>query len=193
MAILKVAKLGHPVLRMKAAPVSPEELKLEEIQNFIDDMIETMYEYDGVGIAAPQVHVSRQIAVCEASENARYPEAPEIPLTILINPQIVSRSKEMSDSWEGCLSIPGIRGLVPRYKSIRVKYKTRDGDVVENEFSDFVDRIFQHELDHLDGIIFLDRMDSSHEIITEKEYQRLMSKIMEEANLENQGSDTQSN
>ena len=107
--------------------------------------------------------------------------------TAIINPEILSFSKEKEKDWEGCLSIPGIRGLVPRHKSIRVKYLTRDGKEVESEFSDFIARIFQHELDHLNGTVFLDRMESSLEIITEKEYQRLISKAMEEMDLENEG------
>jgi len=183
--ILEIAELGHPVLRQRAPEV--ENIESERIQSFIDDLIETGIDSNGVGIAAPQVYESKRIFIISSRPNARYPNAPELGPIAIINPEITSFSDEKEKDWEGCLSIPGIRGLVPRHKTIKVKYMTRDGVSKENEFSDFVARIFQHELDHLDGIVFLDRMESSHEIITEREYQHLMTKIMEEANLENKG------
>ena len=183
--ILEIAELGHPVLRQKASEV--EDLQNTELQSFIDDLIETGIDSNGVGIAAPQVYESKRIFIISSRPNARYPNAPELGPIALINPEIISHSDEIEKDWEGCLSIPGIRGLVPRYKSIKVRYQTRDGAKEENEFTDFVARIFQHELDHLNGIVFLDRMESSHEIITEKEYQNLMSKILEETHLENKG------
>ena len=117
----------------------------------------------------------------------RYPNAPELGPVAIVNPEITYFSEEKVKDWEGCVSIPGIRGLVPRHKTIKVKYQTRDGEEVENEFSDFIARIFQHELDHLDGTVFLDRMESSLEIVTEKEYQRLITKEVEERDLENEG------
>lgn len=183
--ILEIAELGHPVLRQRASEV--EDPENQEIQSFIDDLIETGIDSNGVGIAAPQVYESKRIFIISSHPNSRYPNAPELGPIALINPEITSFSEEKEKDWEGCLSIPGIRGLVPRHKSIKVKYLTRDGISKEDEFSDFVARIFQHELDHLDGIVFLDRMESSHEIITEKQYGRLMTKIMEEANIENEG------
>lgn len=185
--ILEIAELGHPVLRKRASEV--EGIENEEVQNFIDDLIETGIDSNGVGIAAPQVYESKRIFIISSHPNARYPKAPDLGPIAIINPEITSFSDEKEKDWEGCLSIPGIRGLVPRHKRVKVKYLTRDGEEVENEFSDFVARIFQHELDHLDGIVFLDRMESSHEIITEKEYQRHISKILEEPNLENKGGD----
>ncbi len=183
--ILEIAELGHPILREMAAQV--KNLEDEEIQNFIDNLITTAIEANGVGIAAPQVYESKRIFIISSRPNERYPNAPEMEPTAIINPEILSFSEEKEKDWEGCLSIPGIRGLVPRHKSIRVKYLTRDGKEVESEFSDFIARIFQHELDHLNGTVFLDRMESSLEIITEKEYQRLISKAMEEMDLENEG------
>ena len=183
--ILEIAELGHPILRQRASEV--ENFKDPELQSFIDDLIETGIDSNGVGIAAPQVYESKRIFIISSRPNTRYPSAPELGPIALINPEIVSHSSEKEKDWEGCLSIPGIRGLVPRYKRVKVKYVTRDGISKEDEFSDFVARIFQHELDHLDGIVFLDRMESSHEIITEKEYGKLMTKIMEEANIDNEG------
>ena len=183
--ILEISELGHPILRQRASEV--DNLRDKDVQNFIDDLIETCIDSNGVGIAAPQVYKSERIFIISSRPNARYPNAPELGPIALINPAITSFSEEKEKDWEGCLSIPGIRGLVPRHKTIKVKYQTRDGVLVENEFSDFIARIFQHELDHLNGIVFLDRMESSREIITEKEYHRLMTKEMEDRDLEKEG------
>src|SRR5688572_33435507 len=120
MSILKVARLGHPVLREVTAHVSQRDLQSAPMQKFIDDMIETNKEPDGVGLAADQVHESKQIAVLEVADNPRYPNKSKVPLTVLVNPSITPLSDEMEDDWEGCLSIPDLRGRVPRYKSIRV-------------------------------------------------------------------------
>jgi len=171
--ILEITELGHPILRQRASEV--EYLKAQEIQNFIDDLIETGIDSNGVGIAAPQVNESLRIFIISSRPNVRYPNAPELGPVAIINPEIIFFSEEKEKDWEGCLSIPGIRGLVPRHKTIRVKYQTREGNEVENEFSDFIARIFQHELDHLNGIVFLDRIDSNKELVTEKEYQKLIS------------------
>src|SRR5262252_9637633 len=127
MSILKVARLGHPVLRRVTEPIPARELQSPAWQKFIDDMIETMKEYDGVGLAADQVHESKQIAVLEVAENPRYPNKPNVPLTVLINPKISPVTDEMEEDWEGCLSIPDIRGKVPRHKSIQVQARDRDG------------------------------------------------------------------
>ncbi len=183
--ILEISELGHPILRQRASEVV--DLRDKDVQNFIDDLIETCIDSNGVGIAAPQVYKSERIFIISSRPNARYPNAPELGPIALINPAITSFSEEKEKDWEGCLSIPGIRGLVPRHKTIKVKYQTRDGVLVENEFSDFNARFFQHELDHLNGIVFLDRMESSREIITEKEYHRLMTKEMEDRDLEKEG------
>src|SRR3954466_12089427 len=113
MSILKVARLGHPILRKIAEPVSEKELRSEATRRFVDDMIETMKEYDGVGLAADQVHVSKQIAVLEVADNPRYPEKSNVPLTVLINPRVSPVDSEVQEDWEGCLSIPDMRGLVP--------------------------------------------------------------------------------
>jgi peptide deformylase len=158
MAILKVARLGNPVLRKIAAPLTPREIQSPSFQKFIDDMIETMKEYDGVGLAADQVHESKQIAVLEVAENPRYPDKPNVPLTVLINPKISPLTDEMEEDWEGCLSIPDIRGRVPRHKSIQVQALDRDGKPLEFIAVDFHARVIQHEWDHLNGKVYLDRM-----------------------------------
>ena len=158
MSILKVARLGNPVLRKVTEPLSAREFQSAACQKFIDDMIETMKEYDGVGLAADQVHESKQIAVLEVADNPRYPDKPKVPLTVLINPKITPLTEEMADDWEGCLSIPDLRGQVPRYKTIRVQALDRNGKELNFIANDFHARVIQHEWDHLNGKVYLDRM-----------------------------------
>jgi peptide deformylase len=158
MSILKVARLGHPVLRKVTETVSQRELQSPPLQQLIDDMIETMKEYEGVGLAADQVHESKQIAVLEVADNPRYPEKPRVPLTVLVNPTIAPLSEDMEEDWEGCLSIPDLRGMVPRYKSIRVQALDREGKEIDFVANEFHARVIQHEFDHLNGKVYLDRM-----------------------------------
>lgn len=172
--LLQVAQLGHPFLRRKALLV--KDIKNIEIQKLIDDLITTVMDVDGVGIAAPQVYQSLRVFILASHPNPRYPNAPKMKPTAIINPKIISFSKEKAKDWEGCLSIPGIRALVPRHRSIVVEYTTRQGKKQKKDFIDFVARIFQHEYDHLEGIVFLDRIDSTKDIITEKEYQKIIKK-----------------
>jgi len=160
MAILKVARLGHPILRRIAEPVSPEAIGSPEIQRLIDDMLETMDEYDGAGLAAPQVHVSRRIVIYGVQENPRYPDAEAVPLTVLVNPKITPATNEMEEDWEGCLSVPDLRGQVPRYTRVRVEAYGRDGKPLRFAADGFHARVVQHECDHLDGTVYLDRMRS---------------------------------
>jgi len=157
-SILKVARLGNPVLRRAAEDIPLEQISSTELQKFIDDMIETMKEYDGVGLAAVQVHESKQVAVLEVADNPRYPQKPRVPLCVLINPKITPLSQEMEEDWEGCLSITELRGKVPRYRSIRVQARDRNGDELDFVASGFHARVIQHEWDHLNGKVFLDRM-----------------------------------
>ena len=158
MTLLKIAQLGHPVLREKARPLTMEEVKTAETQTLIDDMVETMRDANGAGIAAPQVHSSLRICVVELRAGSRYPDVPPIPLHIFINPQIIERSDEMLEDWEGCLSISGLRGIVPRHRTIKVEALDREGHLfsiaVEGRFA----RFLQHEIDHLDGTLYIDRM-----------------------------------
>ncbi len=160
MAILKVARLGHPVLRKVAEPVSPEAIGAPEIQRLIDDMLETMREYDGAGLAAPQVHVSRRIVIYGVEGNPRYPDAEEVPLTVLINPKITPLTKEIEEDWEGCLSLPDLRGQVPRYTRVRVEAYGRNGEPLQFIAEGFHARVVQHECDHLDATVYVDRMRS---------------------------------
>jgi len=158
MAILKVARLGHPVLRQKSLPVPVEDIRSSEIQRLIDDMVETMREYNGAGLAAPQVHVLKQICVIEVQGNPRYPDAPAIPLTVLVNPVVTPTTEEQEEGWEGCLSVPDMRGMVPRHTAVRLEAYDRDGIRIGGEAKEFFARVIQHETDHLHGTVYLDRM-----------------------------------
>jgi len=172
MAILKVARLGNPVLRLVSQPVPPREISSPRVQGFIDDLIETMYEYDGAGLAAPQVHMPQQIAAYAVEANPRYPEAPDIPLTVLVNPRVVPTTDEVEEDWEGCLSVPDLRGRVPRYTAVAVEAYDRQGQRLRFEASGFHARVVQHECDHLLGVVFLDRMRSMESLAFVREFLR---------------------
>lgn len=168
--ILQIIQLGDPLLRAKAQFV--ENIRDYRIQKLIDDLVATVGVAFGVGIAAPQVASCDRLFIVASRPNPRYPKAPEMAPTAMINPKILAHSTEIVQGWEGCLSIPGIRGFVPRYQAVEVEYTDRDGKLQKQELTDFVARIFQHEYDHLDGIVFLDRLESTHDIMTEQEYQK---------------------
>ncbi|MBD2388162.1 peptide deformylase [Cylindrospermum sp. FACHB-282] len=165
-----IIQLGNPILRQKAAWV--ENIDDEYIQQLIDDLIATVAKANGVGIAATQVAESYRLFILASHPNARYPYAPLMEPTAIINPKIIAHSTEVVKGWEGCLSVPGIRGLVPRYQAIEVEYIDRNGELQTQTLTDFVARIFQHENDHLDGIVFVDRLESNLDMITEQEFQK---------------------
>ena len=175
MSILKVARLGHPVLRAGTRPLPPEEIAAPDFQRLIGDMIETMREYNGVGLAAVQVHDSRRIAVLEVADNPRYPEKQAVPLSILINPKIEPLSEEQEEDWEGCLSVPDMRGLVPRYAKIGVQALSYKGEKLEFVAEGFHARVIQHEFDHLNGKVYLDRMTDLSTLTHLQEYLRFWS------------------
>lgn len=176
MAVLRqIAQLGHPVLRAQARRV-PTPAGQTSFQSLIDDLLATVDEVGGVGIAAPQVHESLRLFVVASRPTPRYPAAPAMEPVVMLNPELVWRSDETEKDWEGCLSVPGIRGLVPRSTRVGVRYLTPDGTTIESEYAGFLARIFQHELDHLDGLVFLDRVESTRELISEKEFQRQIVK-----------------
>ncbi len=168
MKSLAISQLGDPVLRQVAQPVY--NVHDSNIQTLIDQLLVMLTESNGVGIAAPQVAVPYRLIVVASRPNARYPHAPLMEPTVMINPQLLNHSDEVVQDWEGCLSVPGIRGLIPRYRSIEVEYVSREGRLVRQELNDFVARIFQHELDHLNGLVFLDRLESVQDLITDQEY-----------------------
>ncbi len=167
--IQPIAQLGHPVLRVPANRVvvpAPEG-----IRTLVEDMLATLRDANGVGIAAPQVYESSSVFIVASRPNPRYPDAPTMEPEVMVNPEIVERSGDIVPGWEGCLSIPGFRGLVPRPMKIRVRYQTLDGATLDREFVDFVARVIQHEDDHLHGLVFLDRLGSARDVVTEREYQ----------------------
>ncbi|MEG4939305.1 peptide deformylase [Microcoleus sp. F4-D5] len=168
--ILQISQLGNPVLRRPSQVV--ENIQDDRIQELIDSLISTVQHAHGVGIAAPQAAQSDRLFIVASRPNLRYPQAPHMEPTAMINPRIVAASTETVKDWEGCLSIPGIRGLVPRSRAIEIEYTSRDGQLHRQELTDFVARIFQHEHDHLDGIVFLDRVESTRELMAEDEYQK---------------------
>jgi peptide deformylase len=165
MAILKVARMGHPVLRAKAKPIDPAAIKSAEIQQLVDDMFETMREYQGVGLAAPPIHVGLRLFVAGFPPSRHGDDEDEepqerVPLMALINPEITPIGTLVEDDWEGCLSIPDIRGKVPRAREIQVRAYDRSGKRIEIRAKGFTARVIQHETDHLDGVLFFDRMKS---------------------------------
>jgi len=168
MSILKVARMGHPVLRTKARTMDKSELKSADVQQFIDSMVDTMHEYAGVGLAAPQVHDSRRIFVAMLDPEGRG----DGEAIAFVNPEITVVSDQIVEGWEGCLSIPEIRGRVPRAQHIRVSALDRNGKRFELELRDFPARVVQHETDHLDGVLFFDRMKSLDTLTYLDEYGR---------------------
>jgi peptide deformylase len=176
--ILNIIELGDPILRQKAKTI--DNINDDRSQALIDDLIVTVKHSNGVGIAAPQVARSLQLMIVASRPNPRYPDAPEMEPTPIINPRILSHATETVKGWEGCLSIPGIRGFVPRYPAIEIEYFDRQGHRQKMEMTDFVARIFQHEFDHFNGVVFLDRVETTQDLITEKEYQKLVNPSAEQ-------------
>jgi peptide deformylase len=172
MSILKVARMGHPVLRERARPVSKSNLRDPLVQKLIDDMIDTMHEYHGVGLAAPQVHEGLRLFVALLDEDP----GPKSEATVVVNPEIVPSGSTKEEDWEGCLSIPDIRGMVPRFTDITVAAFDRDGKPIELLLKNFSARVAQHETDHLDGVLFFDRMTSMQSLTYLDEYSRYHSK-----------------
>ena len=168
MSILKVARMGHPVLRAKARPVDKLELKQRTVQDFIDSMVDTRFEYSGVGLAAPQVHESLRVfvAMLDADDQG------EGDATVFVNPELVVVGDQTVEGWEGCLSIPDIRGRVPRAQHIKVSALDRNGKRFELDLKDFPARVIQHENDHLDGVLFFDRMKGLGSLTYLEEYSR---------------------
>jgi peptide deformylase len=167
----EIAQLGAKILRLQAESV--DDAHAAEIQKIIEAMRDTLATTPGIGLAAPQIGVSKRIIIMASRPTSRYPDAPLMAQTVMINPAFHALSDEREKGWEGCLSVPGIRALVPRYKEIQINYVDQQGAVVEARLEGFVARVFQHEVDHLDGMVYLDRVEDSSEIVAESEYFKL--------------------
>jgi peptide deformylase len=169
---LAIVKLGHPALRLKSSPVTSEELSSSLFQKFLDDLARTCVRNSGAGIAAPQVGVNKRVIVVHVDPtNPRYPNKPAFPLTIIVNPEILAKSSELESDWEGDLSA-GLRGIVPRPKQCKVRGLDRHGKKIEFDLTGFHARVFQHEIDHLDGVFLLDRVERKETIAELPEWER---------------------
>ena len=156
MSVREVLRMGHPVLRQKALPV--ENLASPELRELVRDMKETMASLNGAGLAAPQIGVSQRVVIFGVESNPRYPDAEEVPFTVLVNPKLTFLTREVEEGWEGCLSVPGLRGVVPRYTKLRYTGFDHEGNPIDRVAEGFHARVVQHECDHLDGILYPQRM-----------------------------------
>jgi len=175
MAVRKVIRMGHPLLREVARPLSGDDLRSDWLARLCSDMVDTLHDYGGIGLAAPQIAEPLRLALIEiAGGPSRYGEIPQVPRTFFVNPEIEVLNPERAGFWEGCLSVPGLRGFVERPQHIRVSYQQLDGVRHELELTGFLATVFQHELDHLDGKIYIDRIADSRLLAFEEEYRRFL-------------------
>lgn len=172
MAIRKIATLGHPVLREVARKLTRDELASPKVQAFIDDLVETMHDANGAGLAANQVHEPIRICAVEVRNNPRYPYKPNFPLTILVNPEVTPTTDDTFLNYEGCLSVPNLRGEVRRFTGVHVRAWDRHGKDVELDVKGLTAGTFQHEVDHLDGKVFLDRVEDTRSLATWADFER---------------------
>jgi peptide deformylase len=179
MSILKIARIGNPIVRAAANPVDRDGIRSAAIQRLIDDMVETMHEYDGVGVAAPQVHVGLRLAVIEVPADDERAEA-AVPLMVLINPVVAPLDDAAEVGWEGCLSIPDLRGQVPRFSRVRLDALDREAKPYTVDAEGFFARVIQHECDHLDGGVYIDRMEGMRTLSFQRELERVLEGQPEE-------------
>ena len=174
MAVRKIIRMGHPNLRVKAEPVSTEEFASGELRSLVDDMVDTLQDYGGVGLAAPQIDVQKRLAIIEiANVPETYGEQESTPLTVFVNPKItIFNDAEVAGNWEGCLSVPGLRGYVERPQHLRVDYQDLDGNPQQFEAQGFMATVCQHEFDHLDGVLYIDHITDSTKLGFEEELVR---------------------
>ncbi len=172
MALRKIAQIGHPVLRQRARELTRDELAAPAMQRFIDDLVETMRDANGAGLAAIQIYETVRICAIEVRDNPRYPYKPNIPLTILVNPVLTAVGNDTFDNNEGCLSVPNLRGMVPRHVHLHVTAWDRDGNPIDEVVHGLKAGTYQHEVDHLDGTIFVDRVSDPRTFSTWAEFDR---------------------
>ncbi len=171
MSIRKVARMGHPVLREKAKHVDPKTITSNDIQSLIRDMIDSMEEYGGIGIAAPQIHESRSLAIIRMDTGSKtYKDHKGEPITVFINPTIKVLDPKKQEFWEGCLSVPGLRGLVARPRKVKITYLDENAQEQELTVEEFSATVIQHELDHLMGMLYVDRIEDKTKLMFEEEY-----------------------
>lgn len=176
MAIRKILRMGHPILRQVALPVAPERIGTDWMRDLIVDMTETLHDYGGIGLAAPQIGESLRLAIIEIPGGlSRYGEIPPMPLTVFVNPRIEILDATAAGYWEGCLSIPGLRGFVERPQRVSVAYTRLDGAAEEFELSGFLATVFQHEFDHLDGKLYIDRIKDPQLLGFDEEFERFLA------------------
>ena len=169
---VRIAQLGDSVLRLQAKKIG--DVDSEATVSIIEEMLEILFESNGVGLAAPQISESVCIVIIASRPSQRYPNAPEMEPVVMLNPHFEVLSKTLKKDWEGCLSIPGIRALVSRFEKIKITYLDRQGEQQEWIVDNFIARIFQHEYDHLEGLVYLDRVENNRDIVSESEFQKLM-------------------
>ena len=185
MAIRKIARMGNPVLRKTARPLTREEILSPKMQEFVQDMLDTMHEYGGIGLAAPQVHESIQLALIEfGEESGRYPGMGEQSLLVLFNPVVTVLDSQLQGFWEGCLSVPELRGLVGRPRKIKVDYLDEKAEPKTIEAEGFLATVFQHELDHLDGILYVDKLADPTKLAFTEEFKRYIAPLAQESELD---------
>jgi peptide deformylase len=173
MAVRRIIKMGHPHLREVAQPVARELIGSETLAALVEDMVDTLHDYGGIGLAAPQIDVPLRLAIIEIPGGpSRYGDIEAMPMTTFINPSIEVIDPASAGYWEGCLSVPGLRGFVERPQHIRVRYTTDEGEAAELELQGFLATVFQHEFDHLDGVLYIDRIEDRSKLVFEEEFAR---------------------
>lgn len=169
-------RMGHPVLRQRARDLTPDEVRNPELERLVVDMVDTLHDYGGIGLAAPQIGESVRVAIIEiAGGPSRYGEIPTMPLCVFVNPVIDVLDGEQRGFWEGCLSVPGLRGYVERPQHVRVRYTDLEGEPHGLELEGFLATVFQHEFDHLDGTLYVDRLSDSRLLAFDQEFERYLA------------------
>lgn len=186
MPVREVIRMGHPTLRVKTTPFTKEEILSKETQDLIEDMFETMDDYDGIGLAAPQIDVPRQLAIVGVPvDSDRYPDAPESEQFVIINPVVTVIDETPQGFWEGCLSVPGLRGFVERPRKVKIEYLDEEANEQVIEVENFLATVFQHELDHLDGILYIDRISDTKKLSYNEEFDKFLAPNDEDEDEEN--------
>lgn len=176
MAVRKIIRMGHPTLRQVARPLTGDEIRSEIVTRLIDDMIDTLHDYGGIGLAAPQINESVRLAIIEIPGGAtRYGDIPALPLTVFINPAVEVLDPSTEGYWEGCLSVPGLRGFVERPQHVRVHALDREGNPLDLELKGFLATVFQHEFDHLDGRLYVDHLKDPALLAFDEQFERYLA------------------